>query len=83
MKVKLISLLALAAFATAAHAGSGKDWFAHYDKNGDGYMTADELGPEKAHKIQKLDQDGDERVSRAEYDAYKSKKYRDKKDDTA
>ena len=82
MKTKLFCLLALAAFATSANAGKGKDWFAHYDKNGDGYMSAEELGADKAHKIQKLDQDGDNLVSREEYDAYKAKK-RAKKDDTA
>ena len=74
MKLKALTLVALLAFALPASAGG----FDHYDKNADGMISADELGEKKAHKIAKLDTDGDELISREEFEAYKAKKHRKK-----
>ncbi len=72
MRVIPIALFTLAAISTPAFAGG----FAHYDKNSDGYITADELGEKKAYKIEKMDTDGDGQVSQEEYEAYKANKKR-------
>ena len=74
MKAKTLTLLTLLAFSIPAFAGG----FDHYDKNADGVITADELGEKKAHKMAKLDANGDEVISREEFEAYKARK-RDKK----
>lgn len=75
MKLKTLSVVALLAFAAPALAGG----FDHYDKNADGMITADELGEKKAAKMAKLDTNGDEIISRQEFDDYKAQKKRSKK----
>ncbi|MFK8014424.1 MAG: hypothetical protein AB8G17_03130 [Gammaproteobacteria bacterium] len=80
MKIKSLTAIVALAFAVPALAGD-KQWFANTDSNGDGYLSADELGEKKAKKIQKLDTDGDQQISRAEYDEYKARKYGQKKDE--
>ena len=72
MRVLPIALFTLAAISAPAFAGG----FDHYDKNADGYITADELGEKKAYKIEKMDSDGDGQVSLDEYKAYKASKKR-------
>ena len=71
MKAKVFAFVALLAFTIPATAGG----FEHWDKNADGLISAEELGEKKAHKIAKLDTDGDGFISKAEYDAYKAKKH--------
>ncbi len=71
MKLTPVTLVTLLAFAAPAFAGG----FAHYDKDADGFITADELGEKKAHKIEKMDMDGDGQISQQEFDAYKAKKH--------
>lgn len=81
MKHKITLILAAALICGPAFAGSYGEWFEKVDANQDGYLTADELGEKKAYKIQKMDSDGDGRVSRAELDAYKAAKHGKKKDE--
>jgi hypothetical protein len=80
MKAKILMTLALAAIGLSAQAGNYGKWFEETDANSDGYLSADELGEEKAYKIDKLDTDGDRLISREEFDShYAHKKH--KKDD--
>ncbi|MFK7886992.1 MAG: hypothetical protein AB8G16_09045 [Gammaproteobacteria bacterium] len=81
MKQKLTLALATALLCAPALAGSHGKWFDKTDTNQDGYLTADELGEKKAHKMAKIDTDGDARISRAELDAYKAAKHAKKKDE--
>ena len=82
MKAKVSLMLALGLVAVGAQAGDYGKWFDKMDANSDGFLSADELGEEKAYKIQKMDSDGDGQISRDELFAYKAAKSR-KKDDTA
>ncbi len=75
MHIKTIASVALLALASPALAGD-KNWFGKMDANGDGYLSAAELGEKKAHKITKLDTDGDQMISRAEFDEYKAAKHK-------
>lgn len=68
MKLKLATTLMVLALAIPAMAGG----FEHYDKDANGFITADELGEEKAHKMQEMDTNGDELISKAEFNAYKA-----------
>lgn len=70
MKQKLVALLALSFLAVPVMAGG----FDHYDKNADGYISADELGEKKAHKMQKYDTNGDNMISKEEFEDCKGKK---------
>lgn len=80
MKAKYILLPVLTTFGLSAFAGNYGAWFDKVDANADGYLSAQELGEEKAHKIDKLDLDGDRLISRDEFEQYKAKKKRDKDD---
>lgn len=75
MKAKVLTFVTLLAFAAPALAGG----FEHYDKNADGVITADELGEKKAHKLAKMDTNGDEVVTQEEFEAYKANYKRSKK----
>ncbi len=82
MKAKLTVMMMLAMAAGSASAGDYGKWFDKMDANGDGQLSATELGEKKAYKIAKMDTDGDGQISRAELFAYKEAKMREK-DDTA
>lgn len=70
----LASLAATAAIAFAGHAfADDHATFESVDGNGDGVLTADEIpaGHKLADKFSMIDADGDGRITRAEYDAWK------------
>ncbi|MFK8032328.1 MAG: hypothetical protein AB8G18_19030 [Gammaproteobacteria bacterium] len=75
MKVKILTILGVVALSAPAFAGG----FDHYDKNADGVISADELGKKKAHKMAKMDANGDAVITREEFDAYKAEYKRNKK----
>lgn len=83
MKANYLLVPVLTAFGVSAFAGNYNEWFDKTDTNADGYISAAELGEEKAHKIDKLDLDGDGLISRDELAEYKAKKKKHKKDDRA
>lgn len=82
MKIKYLPILALVVLGMSAHAGDYGKWFEKTDTNADGYLSADELGAEKAHKIDKIDLDGDRLISLDELKQYKANKKK-RKDGTA
>lgn len=75
MKAKALTFITLLALAVPTFAGG----FEHYDKNADGVITADELGEKKAHKLAKMDTNGDEVVTQEEFETYKANYKRNKK----
>jgi len=74
MNVKTLMFIGLFVFSAQASAGG----FDHYDKNADGFISADELGAKKAGKMAKMDTNGDEVISREEFQAYKAEYKRNK-----
>lgn len=70
----LASLAATAALAFAAQASADDQaTFESMDGNGDGMITAEEIpaGHKMAGKFAQIDSDGNGRISRAEFDAWK------------
>ncbi len=82
MKAKILVTVGALMIGTSAVAGNYGEWFEKVDANADGYLSAAELGEEKAHKIEKLDTDGDGLISREEYMAYKAAKKHKGRDTT-
>ena len=70
MKFKLVTTLALLVFSVPVLAGG----FEHYDKDANGYITPDELGEERAAKMREIDANGDQLISKEEFEAYKASK---------
>ncbi|NND59236.1 MAG: hypothetical protein HKN49_03130 [Gammaproteobacteria bacterium] len=74
MNSRIVLALILAVFFSSAVAGDYNAWFDKVDADGDGYLSAAELGEKKAYKIDKMDTDGDNLISRDELMQYKAAK---------
>lgn len=78
MRANYLLIPVLATFGLSAFAGGAGcgDRFDKADANADGFLSAEELGANKAREIEEMDLDGDQLISRDEYTLHKASKKR-------